>query len=36
MVDRLSLFDFAFRGLSAGRLVGVALVLAGGMLVRFT
>ena len=34
-VDRLGLFDFAFRGLSAGRLVGVALVLAGAMLVRF-
>ena len=34
-VDRLGLFDFGFRGLSAGRLVGVALMLAGAMLVRF-
>ena len=35
-VDRLGLFEFAFRGLSAGRLVGVALVFIGAMLVRLT
>ena len=36
MVDRLGLFDFALRGLSAGRLAGVALVFAGALLVRLT
>ncbi len=35
-VDRLGLFEFAFRALSAGRLVGVALVLFGVLLVRLT
>jgi hypothetical protein len=35
-VDRLGLFEFAFRELPAGRLVGVALVFAGAMLVRLT
>jgi transporter family-2 protein len=35
-VDRLGPFEFAFRGLSAGRLVGVALVFVGAMLVRLT
>jgi hypothetical protein len=32
----MGLFEFAFRGLSAGRLVGVALVFVGAMLVRLT
>ncbi len=36
MVDRLGLFDFALRGLSAGRLLGAALVFAGALLVRLT
>jgi bacterial/archaeal transporter family-2 protein len=35
-VDRMGLFEFAFRGLSTGRLVGVALVFVGAMLVRLT
>jgi hypothetical protein len=35
-VDRMGLFEFAFRGLSAGRLVGVALVFVGAMLARLT
>ena len=36
IVDRLGLFDFTVREVSAGRLVGVALVLSGALLVRLT
>ncbi len=35
-IDRLGLFAFAVRELSFGRIVGVALVLAGSVLVRLT
>ena len=35
-IDRLGLFNFAVRDLSPGRIVGVALVLAGALLVRLT
>ena len=35
-IDRLGLFAFAVRELSVGRIVGVALVLAGALMVRLT
>ena len=36
LVDRLGLFDFTVREVSAGRIVGLALLLSGAMLVRLT
>ena len=35
-IDRFGLFAFAVRELSVGRIVGVALVAAGALLVRLT